>query len=291
MSRHKKTEVAAINIRIPVGHQRDYRALLSALFALRKGVRVFGDTFVAVSYFNPDSGYGAFTKYTEIDVGGEWFDLDAFAVAKPEKIEEIFIPQNLRPNHASFYFTLDSSLHIIAFEKYSDSKSLSPRAVEIFFKEVFTIESIVQEFGRVEVDIVKSYSEVDRILNLPMLRLIRLTIRKPNPDDISGGLAKIIEDRLREQNADELEEVLRSSDDGLKPNKRTRELAHVAAENGHIHAKNLENGILKDHDSSETPLVETEKYSANDATAQSVFIRLSQKLFGVIREKRAKVDE
>ena len=291
MSRHRKTEVAALNIRIPIDYKRDYGALLEDLRSLRRGVRVFGDSYVAVSFYDSKTKTGTFSKYTEIDIDGDWFDLEDFGIAKPSRIEEIFIPDSLRPNHAAFYFKLDIDLHVITFEKYSESKSLSTRSLEKYFQEILGEESIVEKYGLVESDIVKNYGEVERILALPDLKEIRLTIRRPNQDDISGSLAKIIEDRLHEQNGEEYEEIIRSRDDGLKPNDRTKVLAQIAAENGQVRAKSVVNGILTDHDTSEVPLTEASKYSADEETAMTVFSRLSAKLLVLIKGKRAEIGE
>jgi hypothetical protein len=291
MSRHPKTEVAAINIRIPVEKDRDYVSLISQLAELRLGVKVYGDSYVAISFFDPDTGLGAFSKYTEIDIDGDWFDLEDFELAAPEKIDEIFIPENLRPNHAAFYFKLDAGLHVLTFEKYSDSKSLSTRSVEKYFGEVLSGTEIVQNYGIVEADIVKSYGEVERILALPNLKEIRLLIRRPNPDDVSGSLAKVIEDRLREQNGEEYEEVLKSKDDGLLPNDRTKSLAQVAAENGQVKAKSIVNGVLTEHDTSEAPLTEVLKYDPEAETTLGVFHALSARLMAIIRGKREELGE
>ena len=225
MARDPKIEVAAINIRISEEFDRDYPELITKLAALRKGVRVFGDSYVAISQFDKNTNIGVFSKYTEIDINGEWFDIDSFDVAAPEKIEEINIPKNLRPNYAAFYFQLDPDLHVVAFATYSDSKGLSARSVEKYFEQALMAPEIHGVYGRVEADSIKSYEEVEKILSLPDLRELQLIIRPPNTDDIGPNFARIIEDRLRAQNADEYAEILRSRDAGsLTPNDRTHQL-------------------------------------------------------------------
>lgn len=286
MARKPKTEVAAINIRIPSNKERDYTRLLATLAELKRGIRVYGDSYVAISFFDTETGFGAFSKYTEIDIDGDWFDLEDFDAATPEKLDEIFIPENLRPNHAAFYFKLDSELHVISFESYSDSKSLSARSVERYFREIVEDAAVLEAFGIVEADVVKSYNEVERLLALPDLRELRIVIRRPNEDDLSGGWAKIVEDRLAEQNGEEYEEALKSKDDGLKPNERTTKLAQVAAENGQVKAKSIVNGVLVEQDTSEKPLTEVTQYDKDQDSTRSVFDRLSDLIFGKIREAR-----
>lgn len=290
MARPAKIEVSALNIRIPADKNRDYLALLSRISDLKIGIKVFGNTYVAISNFSTKNMMGVFSKYSEIDIDGDWFDVEDFGVASPEKVGEVLIPESLRPNHTAFYFMLDPDLHVIVFESYSESKSLSSKSVEKYFNKVLDHSSIQEKFGRVEADIVKSYVEVERILSLPDLKELRIIIRRPNPDDLSGGLAAIVEERLREQNGEEYEEVLRSKDgDGLAPNDRTKELSAVAAENGQVLARSLVNGVLVTHDTNEKPLKEVETYNSELEGTRTMFEKVSAKIIDVIKKARVRL--
>lgn len=90
MARDPKLEVGALNLRIPASHNRDYRALIQRIADLRRGVRVYGDSYVAIQLFVPEEdNLGVIAKYTEIDIDGDWFDLDDFDAATPERLSEI----------------------------------------------------------------------------------------------------------------------------------------------------------------------------------------------------------
>lgn len=286
MARSPKLEVAAVNVRIPETHDRDYAALLQSLADLRRGVRVYGDSYLAISNFDSEKNVGVFSKYTEIDIDGDWFDLDDFDTAGPEKIDEINIPESLKPNHSQFFFELSPELHVIAFSSYSSSKGLSSRSVERYFAEALRWGEVADKFGKVESDIVKSYGEVDRILELPELKQLHLIIRRPNSDDIGRSLADIIEERLREQNADQYEESLTATGaSDLDPNERTKKLAHVAAENGQVHAKSIVNGVLVPQNTEESPLTEHTIYDP-DLGELPVFQGLAKTIFAKIEEAR-----
>ncbi|HWJ69144.1 MAG TPA: DUF4747 family protein [Sphingobium sp.] len=288
MARSSKLEVAAINIRIAEDRDRDYVSLINALAHLRQGIRVYGDTYLAISFFDVDSRIGVFSKYTEIDIDGDWFDLEDFDSATPDKLEEINIPENLRPNHAAFYFQLDSDLHVVAFSTYASSKGLSARSVGQYFNEALSHSNIQERFGVVESDIVKNYDEVDRILALPHLKELQICISRPNSDDIGESLADIIERRLREQNADVYEESLRARGrNDITPSERTQNLAKVAAENGNVRAKALINGILTTQNTDEQPLIERDTYKAEERREMSVFQELAHRIFAHIAEARA----
>lgn len=290
MARDPKIEVGAVNIRIPEDKKRDYVDLITRIAGLRRGIQVRGESFLAISYWDPEENVGIFSKYTEIDIDGEWFDLDDFDTASPERVEEVKIPATLKPNLSQFYFSLNKELHVVAFEIYADSKGLSARSVEKYFEEILQSNSIIRRFGRVESDIVKSYGEIERILALPHLKELRLMIKRPNSDDVGGRLARIIEERLRDNGGDEYEEVYRArGSNDLSPTKRTEELALVAAENGQVRGKSLVNGVITEADTNDRPLTETTTFKS-DQSGLAMFRTLAKKVFKRITATRASLN-
>jgi hypothetical protein len=288
MQRDSKLEVAAINIRIPEDKHRDYVASIKALADLRRGVRIHGDTYLAVSYFNTESCLGAFSKYTEIDIDGDWFDLDDFESAAPEKLGEIVIPDNLRPKHSVFLFQLNPELHVVAFSAYAGSRALSARSVGKYFSEALAAPAIADQFGLVESDILKSYGEVRRILSLPDIKELTIVISRPNSDNVGETLADIIEKRLREQNADTYEGNLQAKGkNSITPNERTQKLAQVAAENGHVKAKAVINGVLTPQNTDEQTIIERETYKPEERGESTVFQVLAKRILGHISSARA----
>ncbi|MBR0555470.1 DUF4747 family protein [Ciceribacter sp. L1K23] len=291
MARDSKLEVAAVNIRIPDTHLRDYDSLLDKLASLRRGVKVYGESYVAINFYNSTTKEGIFSKYTEIDIDGEWFDLESFDAAVPEKIEDISIPESLRPNLSQFYFVLDPDLHVVVFSTYAESRGLSTRSVEKYFKEALSWPEIMGVHGRVEADIIKDYGAVEEILALEDLKELHVVIRTPNADDVDKNLAEIIERRLREQQADEYEETLKAKGGhSLKPNERTEKLAKIAAENGQVRARSVVNGVTVDHNTAESPLKEVTTYK-DDQAELAVFRGLAENIFAKIREVRAQFNE
>lgn len=288
MPRPSKIEVSAINLRIPADKPRDYSDLIKKIFDKRVAVKVFGNSFVAITQYQKDSGMGVFSKYSEIDIDGDWFDLEDFGPAGPDKLDEVSIPETLRPNLSAFYFSLDEGSHVLTFESYSESKGLSARSIEKFFKAALIRADILNEFGRVEADIIKSFGEVERIINLPNLKELKIVIRRPNSDDVSGDLASAIEERLREQNGEEYEEVTRSKDnDGLKPNERTKKLAFVGAENGEVSGKSIVNGVQVPHTTKEKPEKIVDTYNKDDVDTRTIFGRLAEQMVKAIKQRRA----
>jgi hypothetical protein len=290
MARLSKLEVSAINLRIPADRDRNYQNLIEALFKEQLAVKVYGNSFVAITQFHGESGIGVLSKYSEIDIDGDWFDLDDFGPAAPERMDEVSIPDSLRPNYAAFYFQLDPELHVLVFESYSESKGLSARSVEKYFKEALSKPSVVQQFGRVEADVVKSYGEVERIIQLEHLKELKLTIRRPNTDGVYGDLASEIEERLTEQNGEEYQEITRSKDeDGLNPNDRTKKLAIVAAENGEVSGKSIVNGVLVSHTTQQKPEKVVDTYNKDEVGTKNKFLQLATKILTAIRDRRSEL--
>ena len=125
---------------------------------------------------------------------------------------------------------------------------------------------------------------------LPQLKELRLTIRRPNTDDVSGDLASEFEERLRCQNAEEYQESIKSKDsDGLKPDDRTKKLAVVAAENGEVSARSVVNGAIKEQNTSESPLKEAETFKADEDSPYPVFRRVAARIIELIRAQREAV--
>jgi|GEM_PF-2118020 len=286
MSRRSKMEVAALNLRIPRRNKRNYARLLGAIWAKKKGYRVFGDTHVALFSFDEQTSTGSFAKYTQIELNGDWFDEKNFDVADPKDLDKLVIPENLKPNLSFFYFILKEDIHTIAFETYSESKSLSLDAVRKFFRLTLSEVDIVQEFGVVEATIVSSAQATRKLLQLPNIREVRIAIRRPNPDDVGDDLARVIEERLKKQKADEYEEGLKAGPRGaIKPDQRTKKLAAVASENGDVTVKSIVNGVMVVHHATQTPLKEVETFPTSEA-ALPHFRALAERLFQVIARTR-----
>jgi hypothetical protein len=289
MARDSKIEVAGINLRIPEEKRRDYPALIRMLFDSRKGYRVYGDSHLVMTSFDPSHNTGILAKYTQIDLDGAWFDTTKFDTASPGDVSKVNIPDNLKPNLASFFFWLNPDLHTVAFEIYSESKVLSLNAVRQYFQAALAERKVVAEFGQVESDIVNSYLAAQKLLEQPDLKEVRVTIRRPNSDDVGDDLAKVIEDRLREQRATEYEEALKAKGkNSIKPNERTKKLASVAAENGDVVVKSVVNGVMQTQKAAQTPLIEAEKYKADEATWPH-FVALARKLFHKVKAAREQV--
>ncbi|HBF30011.1 DUF4747 family protein [Rhizobium sp.] len=288
MSRNFKHEVAAINVRIRLKENRNYSDLVESLAKLKRGVRVHGNSYLAINYFDNSKNFGVISKYDEIEIDGEWFNVDGFNVASSEDLEEIVLPQNLKPNHSRFYFVLDEKIHTLVFSSYATSHSLSVNAVEKYFRAACNWKEVKEKFGPIDADIVRDHGRVEEILSLPNLREVEIIIRPPNPDDVNEVLARVIEKRLKEQNAEVYEERIKSSGKiHLIPNERTKALGNIAADNGEVKVKNVENGIVVPYTSNNMPLKEVKTFKG-DTSELSIFNILAKQVLSRIHAARSK---
>lgn len=291
MARDFKLEVAAVNLRIPNDAQRDYIGLIMLLSSLRRGVRVHGDTVLAIQSFDDSKKIGTFAKFTEIDTKGDWFNLENFETASPEDKINIHIPDKLKPNYSAFYFKIHEQLHTLVFESYADSKGLSPNFVEKYFARALTWNEVASAHGTVQADIIKDYDGVERLLSLPNIKEISFTIKRPNPDDIDPDLFSTIEEMLAEQNADEYEESWRAKGrEYIHPSDRSFKMGIIAAENGSVDVKNVQGGVTVPHSTNEMPLKESITHKG-DISTFVLFQRLAGDLFERVRTARNIVRE
>lgn len=287
MPRKQKFQAVALSVRIPDDKERDYASLLAAVFQLRKSVEVYRGTGMALTSFNPRSGKGTLSKFSIIDLEGDWFDESGFGPANEKDIEQISIPSNLRPNLVSKPIRLDAENHLITVMVYSAGKSISPTQVEKYFRSILTLPSILEEFGAVQIDLYKDSDEIDEMLKIETLKEIKITVSRPN--HIDKDLAKEIEDALKDEKADEITRIIKSKDsDYLEPSARTLAFGFLAAENGSVAVKYDDDGATVASTSQSRPLIKTELTDDPESTEEGIFSKISSFLIDAVQTNRRK---
>lgn len=290
MGRKQKFQAIVLSVRIPDDKNRNYAGLLKKIFDLRRSVEVYRGTGMALTSFNPATGQGTISKFSIIDLGGDWFDEKGFGPASEEDLKKISIPGNLKPNLVSKPFHIDSDEHLLSVMTYSAGSSISASQVEKFFRNVVSHTDILEEFGAVQIDIFKDSEEIAALLGIKTLKEIKIVISRPN--HIMAGLAADIEASLREENADELVRVIKSKDDGyLQPGQQTQALGLLAAENGSVAVRFEEDGTTATANSESKPLIKTVVTDDPEATESGVFRRMRDFFLGIVRANRQKAQD
>jgi hypothetical protein len=280
MARPRKLSVSGLNVRIVDPNRRDYPELFRLILRTKIPVGVRGSDHLLLTQFGPDPSAeipytGILAKFTEIDFEAGWFDLDNLNKAEPDAIDQINIPAHLRPNYQAFYVNLFPESHLLVFETYSEGDSLGPTSVERWMTAVLKNRAVQRAFGNVEVTLVPDMAVLDQILDAPLRRL-EMRIERTNPDDYDLATFERIEARLRANNA-RREEVVLVPDAGehLTPDGETRELARVAAENGHVSALIDTPAGVRPRSTKGKPLAVQETYDREEVSTGTVFDRLS----------------
>ena len=98
MGRKQKFQAVVLSIRIPDDKDRNYPVLLKKIYDLKKSVQVYPGTGMALTSFNEKTRQGTISKFSIIDLDGDWFDESGFGPASEEALKKISIPGNLKPN-------------------------------------------------------------------------------------------------------------------------------------------------------------------------------------------------
>ena len=201
MAQRMKAEAGALNVRIHPHGDDAYRELFRTAFALKKAVKIRGDRHGMITSLKRIGAKdelirGVLTTFVELDLEGAWLNTDTLEEASNNEVQEIVIPENLRPNLTAFYFAFDVAKHEVIFEHYGAGKRLTHNSALVFFEKLFKDRRIVRKFGDVKVTIVQSRGSVERIFSIPRITELQVYIEKPNADIWDGGFEQTAEDHL-----------------------------------------------------------------------------------------------
>lgn len=292
MARPRKVEVSAINVRVHTRHSPDeYISLFKAAYELDKAVRVHGDQYLLLANMGSrdekgdDNLYGWLAKFTDIDFGARWFNIEKHKPADPEDLSAVRIPKELRPNFASFRFVLFPKEHIFAFETFSEGKTLSPNAVETLLQELFQMRGLNNRYGEVDLTIVPTTDSIANILKIKTLRKLSLRIRRPN--DLSGERKRVF-NRMNTQNIGEWNQTFVAADDkSIAPSEEVKTMAHIAADNGVVQGIGKDEKNRRVEESTQAhPLKVTEPYSPDVEDKREAFMRAASKLLGIFKKRQ-----
>jgi hypothetical protein len=276
MARKRTIKVAALNVSNSGEDAATYAQLFRAAFRLKRPIRVRGDQHLLLTSTTSTAEtasalMGTFARFTELDPTLPWLDLTSLDAAAEEDLEQVQIPDFLKPNFSSFFYTFFPESHKFVFEIYSYSGVITPHLVEKFL-DLLNIPSLVEKFGSTKVNLIADIASLDVLFAIPHKRRIAIVIDRPNPDDL-GDLEKEIRDRLERQSARRLTETL-DAEKGkdLKPDAKTRLLGEVATGNGEVVVSGkTEQGVSVTKSTKEFPAIEATKYDPDLTPERTAF--------------------
>ncbi|MFQ2387805.1 DUF4747 family protein [Aeromonas dhakensis] len=290
MARDKKLEYGALNITIHPHTPEKYIQLFIAARKLTSSAKLRGDQFGRIGTIHklergqvePGPIVGEIMKFTNIDIEGEWFNIDSRKIATQNDLSKINIPEHLKPNLSRFSFIFFPKEHILVYEGFYDGKTLTANLAEILFDKVLNHETLSNKFGQVLVSHIPEAGAIDRMLALKGITNLTLVTKRPNPDDLRTT-EKRVHDRLKKLNAVQEERILKAvTGNELLLDSELKLEAKVAAKNGIVEIKRYNHdGKKEEFSTKDHPMRRTEFYNPN---AESAFEILRDVAFSIRKE-------
>ena len=237
-----KVKLAGLNIKVHPHNDEDiYSKLLTDAFKERKEFRARGDQYLILQSVQPYPSkkeckflIGKIARFTTIDPKLPWFNFKTNDQAVNEDLSELNIPPFLRANYAGFYYVFDFKKHRLAFEIDNGETTLSPMLVKNYFERLFELNTIVQKYGEVDVNIIHDDEKLKDILEMHSLQKLEFEINRPNPDDNQSDYTEVI-NRLNSLHAKRLDVSIKAiKGQSIKPDAEIKKYARIAADNGEV---------------------------------------------------------
>lgn len=286
MAKDKKIVVGALNITMQPHSPTKYVELIRAASRMKKPAKIFGDQFGllvgarkldAASELSPICG--DIYKFANIDLDSEWFNTSTNQFASLDELEDVKLPEYLKPNSSRFYYVFYPKNHILIYEGYYDGNTLSPSNAVRFFENIFSAQNITKRFGQIDVTHEPETDALDKALQMKHKDKISMIIKRPNPDDLAGAEREVLK-RLRAINAERQEISYKAaSADGLELDQEVETLARVAARNGDVYVKGKDaENRPQEYSTKNHPLLETEYYDPGLELTFSVFTTIAERV-------------
>jgi hypothetical protein len=281
MARERVLKVGCLNVANESERPEIYMKLIHEAFMLKRAIELSSNKYMILNHceFDSDHVTGTFARFNTIDPKLPWFDSNNLSEPDDISVKEISIPDHLRPNFVSFYFFFEPQKHKLTFELKSGSTSITHNEVKKFFSTLLNQIELQKAFGGTYVSVVSKEESVEQIFSELALKRLTIRIQRPNPDD-HGDIGRRIRDRLKNQNAGSIIEILEAAPgSALEPDESTRALAEVATTNGEVRATGRDaNGTVVTRSTQEFPAVETIGYNPEHGSNFQAFMRATLSL-------------
>ncbi|GJL73517.1 MAG: hypothetical protein NMNS01_27160 [Nitrosomonas sp.] len=290
MTVKRSISYTAFNIRTHPHSTENYISLINRVFELKYQVNLRGDTYAIMTQIanitdNPEDGvFGEIGKYTKIKDSSKWLNLDKLRAAEEHETKKINIPHELRPNFINFNFVFYPKNHFLIIECKDTTGSISPKTLEIYFRTVFSLDEINNEFKTIEFTLVPQTDFIDSIFEIKTLKTLELTIRRPNTDGLDDLEDEVFE-RLNKQNiGQEFIQLRAQKGSSIEPDRKTRSLANVALLNGEVKATgNDAEGKRVIKSTKQHPLIEIGHYTPGNTTARDFLLVMADRIISKIK--------
>ncbi len=291
MPRFRSIQVSALNITTHPHSPEKYIQLFQDVFEAARPARFRSNHYGMIGSLhfldenNPLEGiHGEIYKFLDFNADEPWLNLAEHKKADEHDLRQVNIPDHLKPDFASARYIFLPRSHKLFFEsKTADSKSFGPTTMQKIFTGIFSLKSIRELYGEVDVTIEPSREGLKNIFSIHTLKRLQIVLQRPNPDDLEETEKEVLE-RLNQQNAKKMESLLiADSGQSLAPDKGTQTLAKIAASNGHVSGEGKdEEGMRIEESTADHPWHHVIKFNPKTQGAREAFLGqvadMSQKL-------------
>ena len=279
MSRRIKVSGGILNITLHPHSTKLYADFIGDLFDLRKAIPLRGDRYGMLSLIDrrQQDGFitGIITTFINIEFDGRWFDTSNMKDATQEQVSSVSIPDNLHPNAASFYFDFDTVEHKLYFQTYSEGKVLSVNQAWSLFEGLADDLGIRAKYGPATITVVQSRAALNALLNIPVIKEIRITINKPNPDIFSDDFEEQIEAHLAQASSRRITIAYEAeAGKSVNPTAEIRNISEVALENGQVEVRGRDEKGAVNKSTEQKPKILQDKFDPKEITPREAFRRL-----------------
>ncbi len=291
MARIRKVPVSALNIAMHQPHSPEaYVRLFRELFDSRKVINLRTVTGAMIGSMQPlkrsdltEGFIGEFYQFVNLDTNEPWFDLNNLEQASDEEIEEIYIPDHLKPHLARFTYIFFPKGHRLYLQTRNKNRTFGIEAARKFINVLIDV-AIPGRFPTVEVTVEPDKDTLRQIFRMNLTRL-EITLLRPNADDLQAAEKRLLA-KLEMQKAKKLKLTLQAeSTESLEPDEDTKTIATVAASNGVVAAKGKDRmGNTIDLSTDLHPWVETAQFDEKVQLEQDAILQKASDMHARLRE-------
>ena len=291
MGRKRQLQFGAINITMPAPHRPErYIELFHRAGELDRVVKLKGDWVGKLGTLRDDKDAdgsaiirGEFYKYIELDSTRDWFNVLKGKPADERELDQISIPEHLKPHFQYVPFVFFSKGHRLVMIIRDKEDVISAAQAVTVLRGIFASSELVAIFGKIDLVIEPSRDTLEKILGMPRLRTLEIVVTPPNPDDFEEFERDLFDD-MANQRASSYQLTLQEEEgEGLAPSDKVRKLARVAQSNGKVSGVGGSRGKTTRLSTTEHPLIEKAHYDPDVEIRANVLLVKAREILQQIR--------
>lgn len=249
MARLRTLKICALNIVTHPHSPETYVSLLRDLDRLEDSVPVRGTKSAIITQIWPRYGQkfsattpinGMIATFDKIDFNHDWLSLRSKKKATAEEMRSIQVPRGMHPNAQYFLFTFYPQKHIMYVVTNQANDRLSPGNAAKIFQQLCKHPAIVDKYKKIDISVLPDREKLEQIFRMSRLERLSMDFTLPNPDEFERK-TKAVYNRLNKMKVGRVSQVIKALDkDGIKPDEELGIYMGIAADNGHVAAKGVD---------------------------------------------------